>query len=226
MRRFSGRREVALGLGAYAVYLVVRAAVDTPRGREDAARNARRLEALERRLRLHVEPELQRALLPRRRVMRALGAGYVVLNVVLTVGSVARLYRRRHPDFHRVRRAGLVAIVAPSAIFYAFPCDPPRKLDHLVDTIADDGIDLESGVVVKLYNPIAAFPSIHMAFAVVTTAAVLADSRSAGVRAVARAYPAAVAVTVLATANHFVLDVVAGTAVGAAALRVSRLLES
>jgi hypothetical protein len=224
VKRFSGRREVALGLGAYAVYLLARAAVDNPQGREEAARNARRLEALERRLGIHFEPEVQRVLLDRKRLMRALGIGYVTLNVLMTVGSLARLYRRRHPDFHRIRRAGLLAIAAPAAVFYVFPCDPPRKLEHLVDTIADGGVDLESGLVVKLYNPIAAFPSIHMAFAVVTSAAILADAQSPTVRALARAYPAGVAFTVIVTANHFVLDVLAGTAVGAAALRVSRLL--
>jgi membrane-associated phospholipid phosphatase len=220
--RFSARREVALGLGAYAVYLLVRAAVANAQGREEAARNARRLEAFERRLGIHVEPAVQRTLVPNRATMRALAAGYVALNVVMTVGSLGRLFRRRHPEFHRIRRAGLAAIVAPSALFYAFPCDPPRKLDHMTDPIADHGIDLESGLIVKLYNPIAAFPSIHMAFAVVTAAALLADARSRTGRALARAYPAGVAYVVVATGNHFVVDVAAGSALAALALRLAR----
>ena len=131
-----------------------------------------------------------------------------------------RLFFRRHPDFHRIRRAGLLSIAGPAVVFYFFPCDPPRKLDHMVDTIRDGGWDLESGIVVKLYNPIAAFPSVHLAFAVVTSAAVLADKRSPTVRTVARAYPGAVALLVFATANHFVVDAVAGAAVGLAGLRL------
>lgn len=213
---------MALALGAYAVYLAVRAAVDNPYGRERAARNARRLEALERRLGLHVEPLLQARLLDKPRLLRALSAGYVVPNVAFTVGSLMRLFFRRHPDFHRLRRAGLFTIVAPSAVFYLFPCDPPRKLDHMVDTIHDGGLDLESGIVVKLYNPIAAFPSIHMAFAVVTSATVLADARNPALRAAAAAYPGAVAWIVFVTGNHFVLDAVAGAAVGLAGLRLGR----
>jgi hypothetical protein len=59
--RFSPRREVAVGLGAYAVYLLVRRAVVNERGRHAALRNARRVVAAERRLGLHVEPRLQRA---------------------------------------------------------------------------------------------------------------------------------------------------------------------
>jgi len=213
---------VALALGAYGLYLAARVAVDNPAGRARAARNARRVEALERRLGIHVEPQIQSVLLGRPQLMRALSVGYVAPNVLFTVGSIMRLFFRRHPDFHRIRRAGLISIAGPAAVFYLFPCDPPRKLGHMVDTIRDGGLDLESGIVVKLYNPIAAFPSLHMAFAVVTSAAVLADSRNPAVRAAARAYPGAVALLVFATANHFVVDAVAGAAVGAAGLRLRK----
>jgi hypothetical protein len=211
---------VALALGAYAVYLAVRAAVDNPYGRERAARNARRLEALERRLGLHVEPSLQAFLLDKPRLLGWLSAGYVIPNVAFSVGALMRLFFRRHPEFHRLRRAGLFTIVAPSAAFYLFPCDPPRKLDHMVDTILDGGLDLESGIVAKLYNPIAAFPSIHLAFAVVTGATVLADARNPALRAAAAAYPGAVAWIVIVTGNHFVLDALAGAAVGLTGLRL------
>jgi hypothetical protein len=45
------------------------------------------------------------------------------------------------------------------------------------------------------------------------------------VRAAAAAYPPAVAFTIFATANHYVLDAVAGAALAAAALRLSSALE-
>lgn len=213
---------MALSLGTYGLYLAAGAARDNPAGRARAARNARRLEALERRLGLHLEPQIQGLLLDRPRLARALSAGYVVPNVVLSVGSVMRLFFRHHPDFHRIRRAGLLSIVGSAAAFYLFPCDPPRKLDHMVDTIREGGLDLESGIVVKLYNPIAAFPSMHMAFAVVTSAAVLADARSPALRAAARVYPGGVALLVFATANHFLVDALAGAALARAGLRLGR----
>jgi hypothetical protein len=213
---------VALALGAYGVYLAVRAAVDNPAARARAARNARRLEAFERRLGIHVEPQLQAVLLGRPRLLRALSAGYVLPNVVFTVSSVMRLFFRRHPEFHRIRTAGLFSIAAPAAVFYFFPCDPPRKLEHMVDTIRDNGLDLESGIVVRLYNPIAAFPSLHMAFAVVTSAAVLAESTSPAIRAGALAYPGAVAFVIFTTANHFVLDAIAGAGLGLLGLSIRR----
>lgn len=150
---------------------------------------------------------------------------YVTANVVLTVGWQVRMFARRDPAFHAMRTAGLVAIVAPQLVYVPFPTDPPRQLDHLVDTIDEiSGVDLDEGLVSRLYNPVAAFPSIHLAFAVVTSAAILATKPHAGARAFAYAYPPAVAFTVLVTANHYVVDVLAGTALGLGAVRLGRAL--
>ena len=52
-RSFSGRREVAIGLGVYALYLLVARTKRSDRGRLEAARNAERVVALERRLGIH-----------------------------------------------------------------------------------------------------------------------------------------------------------------------------
>lgn len=225
-RRPAGAREVALGLGTYAAYLLVRRLVVDERGRRRAARNAARVVALERRLGLDVEPALQRALVPHRRLCHALNVGYVTLNVVLTIGLPIVLWARNHPRFPWLRRAVALSILGASPVFLLFPCDPPRTLDDFADTIKEvSGLDLDSGLVAQLYNPIAAFPSIHLAFAVVTAAGVRATSESAPLRAAALAYPPAVAFTVFATANHYVLDALAGSALGLAALRVSRSLD-
>jgi membrane-associated phospholipid phosphatase len=225
-RGFSARHEVAVGLGAYAVYLAVARVALAASGRRRAARNARRLVALEQRLGLHREPRLQALLLPQRRLLAVLNACYVSLNIMLTVGGLFLLYRRRHPAFHRLRRAAVLGTLAAQPVFLLFPTDPPRSLDHLVDTMLEvTGFDLDSGPIVWLYNPKAAFPSIHMLFAIVTSAAALELSERRGLRAAARAYPPAVGFTVLVTANHYVLDVAGGTLLGAAALRAGRLLE-
>jgi ABC-type dipeptide/oligopeptide/nickel transport system permease subunit len=95
-----------------------------------------------------------------------------------------------------------------------------------VDTIADvSGIDLDSGVVSRLYDPLAAMPSIHVAYAVVTATGIAGTSRSRALRGLAPAYPPLVALIVFVTANHYVLDAVAGAALGGAALRLARALE-
>jgi hypothetical protein len=223
--RFSGRREVAIGLGVYAVYLLASRRKRSDAGRLEAARNAERVVTLERRLGLHVEPQLQALLLPRRRLVAVLNVAYVTLNVGLTVGWLMRLFRRRHPEFHRLRRAAVLTTLGAQPIFVLFPCAPPRTLDGFVDTIVEvSGLDLDRGLIAQLYDPLAAMPSIHVAYAVVTAAGIAGTSERPLARALAPAYPPLVALIVFVTANHYVLDALAGAALGGLALRVSRAL--
>jgi PAP2 superfamily len=225
-RPFSGRREVAIGLGVYASYLLVRRLKANDEARRRAAVNAERIVALEREVGIHVEPDLQAVLLPRRRLVAVLNVAYVTLNVGLTVGWLMRLFRRRDPDFQRLRRAAALATLGAQPVFLLFPVAPPRTLDHFVDTIADvSGFDLDQGLVAQLYDPIAAMPSIHITYAVITAAGIAATSDSAVARAVAPAYPPIVALVVFATANHYILDAVAGALLGFAALRLARALD-
>jgi hypothetical protein len=210
----------------YAAYLTVRHLVVNERGRFKASRNAERIVALERRIGIHVEPGLQALLLPRRRLVAVLNVAYVTLNVGLTVGWLMRLFRRRDPEFHRLRRAAALATLGAQPAFLLLPTAPPRKLDHFVDTIADvSGVDLDDGLIARLYDPIAAMPSIHIAYAVVTAAGIAQTSRSPLARALAPAYPPVVAFVIFSTANHYVLDAIAGAGLGIAALRLARALE-
>lgn len=217
---------MAIGLTVYGAYLLVRHAVVNERGRLTAARNAERIVTLERRLGIHVEPQLQERLLPRRRLVAVLNVAYVTLNVGLTVGWLIRLFRRRHPEFHRLRRATVLTTLGAQPFFLFFPCAPPRTLDDFVDTIVEvSGFDLDRGLVARLYDPLAAMPSIHVAYAVVTATGIAETSRSALARGLAPAYPPLVALVVFATANHYVLDAVAGAALGALGLRIARALD-
>ena len=85
-----------------------------------------------------------------------------------------------------------------------------------------NGVDLDGSVISKLYHPLAAMPSIHMTIAMVTADGIRATTRRPWARRAAAAYPPAVAAVVLLTANHYVLDVAAGTVLGRIASRVAR----
>ena len=64
-------------------------------------------------------------------------------------------------------------------------------------------------------------PSLHVAFAVVTGAEIATRSDSLVFRTVARSYAPLVATVVAGTGNHFVLDAVAGAALGRVARRLA-----
>ena len=222
MSSFSLRREVTLGLGVYALYLLVARRVLRGDGQARARRNAERIVALEERLGLDVEPAVQRALLRYPRLVHGLNLGYGLFNVTLTVGWLVVLYRRRDERFHRFRRACLLAHLGAQPAFLVFPTAPPRVLDGFVDTLSEvSGLDLEHPLLLRFYNPVAAMPSLHVALAVVTGAEIAERSGSVAVRTAARAYAPLVATVVAGTGNHYVLDAVAGAALGAAARRLS-----
>ena len=220
MRTFSVRREVTLAVVVYGLYLLVRALVLRGDGRARARRNAERIVALQKRLGIDVEPTVQRAVLRLPRTVHGLNVGYAAFNVTLTVGWLVLLYRRRDSGYHELRRACQVAYVAAQPVFLLFPTEPPRALEGFVDTISEvSGFDLEHPTLVRLYNPIAAMPSLHVAFAVLTGAAIAERTESRVVKSVAYAYPPLVSFIVAATGNHYVLDAVAGAALGLGARR-------
>jgi hypothetical protein len=220
MRTFSLRRELALGLGAYALYLVVGRLVLRRAGRVRARANAERILALEERLGVDVEPVVQRALLRFPRLVQGLNVGYGVFNVTLTIGWLVVLYRRRDDGYHRFRRTCLLAHVCAQPVFFLLPTAPPRVLDGFVDTLSEvSGLDLEHPFLLRFYNPVAAMPSLHVAFAVVTGAEIAGRTESRVLRVAAHTYAPLVATVVAGTGNHFVLDAVAGAALGAVARR-------
>jgi hypothetical protein len=222
MSRFSLRREVTLGLFVYAVYLLVGRFVLRGDGRTRARRNAERIVALQRTLRLDVEPALQRAVLRFPRVVHGLNVGYAAFNVTLSVGWLVVLFRRRDPEYHRLRRACLVAHLGAQPFFLLFPVEPPRALDGFVDTLSEvSGFDLEHPLLVRLYNPVAAMPSLHVAFAVLTGAAMAERARTGMSKTAAYTYAPLVALVVAATGNHYVSDAVGGAALGVVARRLA-----
>lgn len=220
--RLSARREVAIGLATYAAYLAARALVVTPAGRRRARRNAERIVRIEQRVGIAFEPPLQELALRRPRAVHAAGAGYGILNVGLTVGWLIAFFRARDPDYRRFRRAAVLAHAGALPVFVLAPTAPPRALEGFVDTLASvSRVGLDHPLLVRFYNPVAAMPSQHLSVAVVTAGMLAERSRGRSGRLAARAYPPLVALVVVTTGNHFVLDVVAGAALGAVARKLA-----
>jgi hypothetical protein len=203
-------------------YLLVRRLVWNDRGRRRAAENARRVLGAERRVGAAVEARIQQLALRVPRVIQVLNAGYAAGNVALSVGWLLRLHHRRDPRFPAERTAALIAFGGALPFFAAFPTAPPRTLDGFVDTLAAHGWNLDDPRLVHFYNPIAAMPSHHVAFACVTGFGLAARASRRTTKLAWTAYPAVVALTVVSTANHFVADVAGGAALGVVARRLAR----
>ena len=133
------------------------------------------------------------------------------------------VYLRRHESFARFRNVVLLANVIGLVGYVLLPTAPPRMFPGFgfVDTLAQfASLNHTSGIVQLAANPYAAMPSLHAADSLLVGLVMASVARRWAVRLVWLAWPGWVAFSVLATGNHFWLDVMAGyfVAVIAAAL--------
>ncbi len=147
----------------------------------------------------------------------------------MTLGLLGWLWYRR-ADIYRPLRNTLVAInVIGLAVFWLYPTAPPRLLagsgfdDVVASTDALGG--WHTGPLATVANQFAAMPSLHMAWAVWCSLVLWSISRRTWVRAVAVLYPCVTCVAVLATGNHYLLDVLAGVATAGLAVAARTRLE-
>ena len=134
------------------------------------------------------------------------------------------VYLRRNGAFTRLRNALIFANLLGLVGYVLLPTAPPRMFPELgfVDTLAVfGGIDHDSGAVQFASNPYAAMPSLHSADALILGVVLgVLVCRRWWTRALWLTWPAWVWFSVIATGNHFWLDVVAGFAVALVALAV------
>ena len=217
-------RELALLAALYVAYSASRLLADPDPGA--AVGNARDLLRLEAVLHLDVERWLNEGLSALPVLPLVASYWYSVLHYVVTPAVLVWVYRA-HPGRYRVARNTLVVGSAIGiAGFALLPMAPPRMLPGYVDTLAATsgsgwwGSDASAPRGLgALTNELAAMPSLHVGWAVWCAGVVLLCTSRRWVRVLAVAYPVLTTVVVVATANHYLLDAVAGVvvvAVGAA----------
>jgi membrane-associated phospholipid phosphatase len=132
------------------------------------------------------------------------------------------VYLRRNEAFARFRNWLLTANVLGLVGYILAPTAPPRMFPDFgfVDTLADIGsFNHGSGLIELASNPYAAMPSLHAADALIVGITLAFVARSWWAKAIWVIWPAWVWFCVMATGNHFLLDILAGLVVaGLAAL--------
>jgi membrane-associated phospholipid phosphatase len=181
---------------------------------------------LERLLHVNFELEVNGWLSGRHGLELAAAYWYQYAHIGVTLTVLTWCYVSGPPVlYRRARNALVVTNLVGLTVFQFLPVMPPRLLPGagFIDAVADAGFGSDHGGPVPA-DQYAAMPSLHLAWAFWTALVAIALLRGRAGRLFCYLYPAVTAVVVVATANHYELDVVAGIAVAIVATWMTGLL--
>jgi hypothetical protein len=223
LRRLRWWQEVLFILGLSVIYNFVRNGSEGSTAL--ALEHAREIMRWQSMVGLNFEESLQDWALHFKPLVIALNYVYGSLHFIVTGGVIIFLFRR-HPGLYRRWRNTLAAATFLGLVgFVTWPLMPPRLLPAsygFVDTLARYPTlwSFDSGAFQTISNQYAAMPSLHFAWAMFCTCALLPHLRHPAARLAAWAYLPLTLAAIVLTGNHFVLD----AAGGAAALGIGYLL--
>jgi membrane-associated phospholipid phosphatase len=206
-------RQVALFGAAYLAYRFARGLVE---GDASAAfAHARDLISFERTLHFFVEPSIQAWASGSRVLMDFSSWMYVSAQTTVTVGALVYLYVRHNRNFYFVRNMFMIAMAIALVGYTVFPTAPPRFMPEwgFIDSVSDfTGVQVShaSASMTALFNPYAAVPSMHVAFALMIGWPLARLARRRVVKVLWLLYPLLMAFVIVVTANHFIVDAMLG----------------
>jgi hypothetical protein len=206
--------QVGIWFGFYFSYLFVRRLVD--RNPATAVVNGLRVIHFEHRWTHHLfELTAQRIADSSHLLLTA--AAWTYWNSEFTVIGLTLLwvYLRRHERFTRFRNTILLANLIGLVGFALMPTAPPWMFPHKGFV---GGVNHSSEIIHALGNQYAAMPSLHAADALIVGCFLAVSCRRLWAKALWALWPLWVWFCVIATANHYVLDVLAGIAVAVVSL--------
>src|ERR687896_541025 len=187
-------RQIVLFCGAYWLYRLARGLVDGRAG--EAFDNARAVIDVERGLGLFFEPSVHAWAEANALVIDAASWMYLNSHFAVTTVVLAWIYLRRNERFYFVRNMFMFAMGLALVGYALLPTAPPRLMPEWGFT-----------------DSVAAFPSMHVAFALMIGATMRQIARRRWAQLLWWAYAPVVTFVVIATANHWWLDAFLGAVV-------------
>jgi hypothetical protein len=211
---------------AYQGYSIVRGFADDPGAASTAFDNARGIISLERTLGFFVEPGIQTWVSGSNFVIDAASWVYLNAQTSVTVGALFFIYMWRNPSFYFVRNMMMVAMGIALIGYIVYPTAPPRFFPEwgFFDSVQDFAGVTDDSSVNELFNPYAAVPSMHVAFALMIGWSLAQLVKNRVLRAFWWAYPLLVTFVIVVTANHFLMDAVLGALTAAVSALAAREL--
>lgn len=206
---------MAIGLALFGVYVVVDALVG-PDQLPRAKANAQRIVSLERTLHLDVELAANHWL-ARHDVLQVLANYEYAFSYLISAFALILWAYWRWPEHWRVVRDSFLALNLISIVIFAlFPTAPPRFLEGsgYVDTVLSGHTFGSWGwTLTDRANQLAAMPSLHLGWALWVSVMLGLVGAHRGLQAVSGLHVLVTVAVIVSTANHYLLDAVAGAVV-------------
>ena len=208
-------REIALVVVLYAAYSATRFVVGGDWGA--ARHHAMDILEVERFLRIDVEHEINHAITPITPLAVFSAYWYATMHFVVTWTVLIVLYIRR-PALYRPARTALFAATFIALLGYMFyPTAPPRLTGGYIDTVAATSqygwwpsAAEQAQNASTVTNQVAAMPSMHVGWAFWVSLVLACLTRRRWLKVLAYGYVGTTTAVVVLTANHWLLDAVAG----------------
>jgi hypothetical protein len=205
-------REAALVAAAILAYFAVRNL--TAGAPDDAFANGERIVDFEQWLGIAWEDGIQAAIMGNDAFVTVANWIYIWGHWPVILSTAAVFYLWRRDRYYLLRNALFISGGIGFLFFALVPVAPPRLLEiGLVDTVSGQSNAYRALQPPGLTNQYAALPSLHIGWNLAVGIVLFMTTTHLAVRAFAVASPLAMAFAVVATANHFIVDVAAGMAV-------------
>lgn len=216
--------QIAVVGPAFLAYFLVRGI--TEGDVTSAVAHAHSLADFERGLGIYVEPRLNALIATSDALRTTANMVYMWAHWPLIFVVAIWLVWRHPATFRRCERAFSVSGAIGLTIFFLWPTAPPRLVgSDFVDTVTIYSQSYRLLQPPQLTNQYAAFPSLHVGWNLLIGLAIVAAASGKWARLFGALSPLAMALAAIATANHYVIDVLAGSLLAMAALAIVALAE-
>ncbi|NNF55089.1 MAG: phosphatase PAP2 family protein [Acidimicrobiales bacterium] len=212
------KQTILVGL-AVLLYFAVRGQTE---GAESAAlENGRRVLDFEQELHIAYERDVQ-SVFSSHIAVTLNNWAYIWLHWPVITVTLLWLHRTRRLDYLILRNSMFISGAIGLLIFMRFPVAPPRLLPGFVDTVSEFSTSYRILQPPDLVNKYAAIPSLHVGWNLLVGVVLYGASRRLAIRLAAVLSPIIMTIAVVATANHYIVDAVAGIVVALAGLLLAK----
>lgn len=191
-----------------------------------AFQNARSIVQFERSIGLNFEPVAQSLILDNDWLITFFNWVYIYLHWPVIVAALVYTFLRQRHEYVLYRDAIMVSGLIGLFFFAFFPVAPPRLFDTSIffDSVAELSTSYKILQPKGIVNQFAALPSFHVGWNMLAGIALFRSANARLVRVFSVVSPSLMVLAVVLTANHWVVDVFAGTCIAMVGLSVAWLI--